>query len=476
MKRKSEKTKHAFWNPNSKVLAAAGILCTALGSLMVVSEGYALPFIAGAEVFEITRDSSDDVLFDAGENIGPPSSAVVGDTLKIPGQSLILLAGSESFAWIRGVSFTNESIGPTVLARSSTSTDGDVHYFYPCRGYYGSNAEALISWEPEGPGGNRGCMPPGVRIGSDERLVRVFHDAPENPESPDQASLQKHFFQAQLPFPGGNLLDQIRVRYCSAVSVSGDAWAVSSTGGFGLWDAQNPCQTAQEKCRAESDGSSDCVVASWGAWSINQPELVVSLDCANNRSFTGKGGGAAIVTTLMLETIGSAESLGANSCVLSIYPPNELIVAPDTDEFVLVQVRNLNNQAMVVDAIAGDIRIKSSQNPAGIAVPEGRTYTLRDEQNTPEIITRRYTSGTTSIGQSAALSSSVIQSLLEGQSNLPQDPAERAALVSQEFQQVVDAAESNQDFQEPTPAPERPTPEQPTPEQPTPEEEEPILL
>ena len=211
----------------------------------------------------------------------------------------------------------------------------DTRYRFPC---IVSGATGFIGWRLSTETNNRGCLPVGVRL-----LPRTLQS--------ERISVNE-------------------VQYCSAVSDLGKGWGVSSSSG--LSSSEDPCKKALERCQ-EMDSSSDCSVVNSDKWSIKDQDLVVSLECADRQLPPLRGTGRTIAATLaQLEE--RAKVLGATSCVLDVYQPDKLIVSPASEKLTLFRFDNLGRGRLVVDAIAGDIIVKSARQPQGLLVEQERSY------------------------------------------------------------------------------------------------------
>lgn len=256
-------------------------------------------------------------------------------------EDLIVPAQSPSSAILKGISkntlpIENQHlIGPTVSA-ISRSMSYDTRYRFPCIVAAGNG---FIGWRLSTETNDRGCVSPGMRL-----LAR---------------SLQSERISVN------------EVQYCSAVSDSGKGWGVSSS--WGLSSSEDPCKKALERCH-QMDSSSDCSVVNSDKWSIQDRDLVVSLECADRQLPPLTGTGRTIANTLLAQLEERAKVLGATSCVLDVYQPDKLIVSPASEKLTLFRFDNLGSGRLVVDALAGDIIVKSARQPQGLLVEQERSY------------------------------------------------------------------------------------------------------
>lgn len=319
----------AIHYPRLLISAIAGMLIF-FSVLATCDESYAAPAPEAALVIKV-----DGVGVKFKKTGFASQSAVAWKTmLREPNEDLIVPANSASLAVLKGTSKEQPLSGPTVSAISK-SMSYDTRYRFPCMV---SGSTGFIGWRLSTETNDRGCVSPGMRL-----LAR---------------SLQSERISVN------------EVKYCSAVSDSGQGWGVSSSSG--LSSSEDPCKKALEICQ-EMDSSSDCSVVNSDKWSIQDRDLVVSLECADRQLPTLTGTGRTIAATLaQLEE--RAKVLGATSCVLDVYQPDKLIVSPASEKLTLFRFDNLGSGRLVVDAIAGDIIVKSARQPQGLLVEQERSY------------------------------------------------------------------------------------------------------
>jgi hypothetical protein len=322
-----------------------------------------------------------------------------------------------------GVSITrNHLIGPTAYVRSQTL---DIRYRFPCT----VSGEGLLGWRPSRERDDRGCVPPGVRIRSGQGGGSAF--------LPLQAPMiaTKQLLKAQrLP---DFLLGLVRVQYCSAIGDSGTGWGVRSSDSLGLLGAGDPCEKALKDCLQTSSGD-DCSVASTWEWKASERDLMVSLDCDDNRKFNMRGNGWAIASTILLKLKETAKEIGAKSCTFDVYAPGEMIVAPATDQVTLVQFRRSGSQ-LIIDAIRGDVVVKSAEDPNGRTVSQGFSYSGGSYDGDRYFPARQPIQRLSAIRLSE---SPVVRSFLEtsptvSDTDLSQDVIDEVAAQTKEFQEIL---------------------------------------
>lgn len=218
-------------------------------------------------------------------------------------------------------------------------------YTFPCRGKVGG---LIVGWQKNK---RRGCAPPGfeVRLSSGNQSFQL----PNN----NTVQASKNLLQAQTS------LNQLR--YCT-VAASGQGWW------FRWGTYEEPCEDATQQClRSISNG--ECIVVSLGEWSVREQDLFVSVECADNRVFTDRGNGLEVAKDLVIKVTEEALNAGAKSCALNVYQPDKVIVSPASEIATLIQAQELNG-TLTIDALAGDVIIRSAKKPEGILIKVGNRY------------------------------------------------------------------------------------------------------
>lgn len=226
-------------------------------------------------------------------------------------------------------------------------------YEFPCKGVVGG---LVVGWQK---GKNRGCAPPGfeVRLSSRNGQVQLPSDR--------TIHATKNLLKAQTT--------RNQLLYCT-VAATGKGWWFR----WGTSDnSYNPCEEATQQClRSISDG--ECQVVSLGEWSAEEPDLVVSVECADNRVFTANGNGWDVANELVMRTTNEALNNKAQSCALNVYQPDKLIIAPASEIATLIQAQDLND-ALAIDALAGDVIIRSAKHPDGRLLKVGNRYVYPED-------------------------------------------------------------------------------------------------
>jgi hypothetical protein len=255
-------------------------------------------------------------------------------------------------------------IGPTAYLKSESLT---IRYRFPCT----VSGEGLVGWRESRERDDRGCVPPGVRIRRGGTGGHAQLPLPPTAGLMATKSLASKDLAIAQGIPAF-LLSLVQVQYCSAIGDGGTGWGVSSADSLGLLGSGDPCEKALQDCLATSSGS-DCDVASTWGWQATDKNLTVLMECDDNRKFHVKGNGWAIASTVLLKLKDTANTIGAKSCVFDVYSADELIVAPATNQRTVFQFRQVSNR-VVVDALIGDIVVKSAEAPEGQPVAERNSY------------------------------------------------------------------------------------------------------
>ncbi|MCC5601841.1 hypothetical protein LC653_14340 [Nostoc sp. CHAB 5784] len=205
-----------------------------------------------------------------------------------------------------------------------------------------------------------------VPVGSQLHSSKVPPSGSKNTYS---TTASKNLLQAQAS------TDLVRY-YCSTVANPKMGQWMTSTGSL---SPEAACQEATQKCEASTGGK--CLVASLGEWNVNDPDLVVSMQCASNKTteisaLTRKGNGS-VIDKLLSEIEQMSLFVNAINCVPSIYHPNELIVSPMKDELTLIQTNNVNGN-LEINVLVGTVNIVSVKRPTGFKVPKGFSYRLSE--------------------------------------------------------------------------------------------------
>lgn len=307
-------------------------------TVFLSAESYALIPDKG-EIFEILR--ANDLNIRRGSQYGPAQKGAlfgIGESLHFPGSG-------NSFAKLR-FQKNGRDIGLQVGANSKNKLT--TLYYFPCVIRQGDSS--IIEWANR-PGGKRGCEQ-GIRVQRGGKVSAQLND------NSYYASLQTKQLIAQS--------SRARMQYCTIQADDGRAWlGVTSSG-------DDPCSEPIKQCQANS--GKNCEAYTRDSWSLKAQDLTATVKCANNKKFALKstGGGLQDTLTKLWQT---QESQKAKSCGAHILDNqlSEVIVAPSTSGYNLIQTRNTAN-GIEVDVIEGQAEVISSQKPQGLIIGAGQRY------------------------------------------------------------------------------------------------------
>jgi hypothetical protein len=244
---------------------------------------------------------------------------------------------------------------------------GIATFSFPCtmRG-----AEAVIGWE-----GGRGSActdPQGFRVtpGGRPRTVNL-----ENLH-PDVLARTKSL-QAQ----GIDTSNPDVQFYCNALPSTGEGKrGISINGG----SPQDACNQAIQQCVRQNSGS-ECSAVSVGEWSKRDPNLVLSLICerTQNRVLSDPTNGNRVQFSLQLLELASRRFGLLDTCLVDLYRSDTVVVAPATSENTVVLVNSLSDR-VEVNAIRGDVLVRSAERPSGSQLRQGRKYIYYGDFRSPQ--------------------------------------------------------------------------------------------
>ncbi len=260
--------------------------------------------------------------------------------------------GNGSEATLRYISRTGSAFGPGVLAVSDKNPSS---YYFPCTLKGGS---FIVGWLR---GDERQCVPPGITVkrnGASRSSSRLL-----NQDSFQMTQGLKNLLTAQ------SSRNQM-FRYCT-VAAKNRGWWVR----WGTFD--DPCEEANQECLT-TGSASGCQVVGLGDWRIKDQNLLVSVECASNQVFADRGNGQKVATSLIQDLAEKAKNDGSKACVLNVYQPDDVIVLPATKKVTLIQTHDFGN-ALAIDALAGDVIIKSAKHSVGVRLKVGNRYIYPDD-------------------------------------------------------------------------------------------------
>ncbi|NEP17058.1 MAG: choice-of-anchor D domain-containing protein [Leptolyngbya sp. SIO4C1] len=233
-------------------------------------------------------------------------------------------------------------------------------YYFPCRIEGGT---FVIGWHAGTEG--RPCANPGITASLDTSGQQAGQLQPIALKAADRlAGLPALSAQANNPV----------LRYCT-IAASGRGWWVR-WGNF-----ENPCQEALQACLATGPAAG-CTALGIGHWRARDPDLLVTIGCADNRFYSARGSGISVATTIISDLAQEAKAEQSRVCALNVYQPDDVIIAPITDAATLIQTQ-VQGRSLAVDVLAGDVLVRSTRQPAGLIVERGEQYLSAPHQVRP---------------------------------------------------------------------------------------------
>lgn len=235
-------------------------------------------------------------------------------------------------------------------------------YYFPCRFEGGT---FVVGWSAGTEG--RPCANPGITVslGSSGQQAEL-----PQPIALQTTSLLSLARTKELSAQANNPVMQ----YCT-IAAKGRGWWVR-WGNF-----EDPCQEALQACLATGPASG-CTALGTGHWRAKDPDLLVTVGCADNRFYSARGNGVRVATTLISDLAQTAKAELSRVCALNVYQPDDIIIAPATEETTLIQTQDLGS-SLAVDALAGDLLIRSTQQPDGLILERGHQYLSTQHQVQP---------------------------------------------------------------------------------------------
>jgi hypothetical protein len=311
--------------------------------------------------------------------------------------------GSGAHATLRFKDKHNKDMGMKVDAKPR---NGLTKYRMPCKVLLENFGESLITWED---GKGRGCER-GIHVSSNNQNRAQQTSSQYGFLVQDNKNILKSEFntvhwQAKTFFLMAQAdVDDIRY-YCSALPTSGGGSAGISAGPNSIEEA---CTQASKTCLVKNRGS-DCSFATMGEWSATDPELMVSVTCADGKSSSklvrGSEVGAPeadsneLILSLLSELGSFGEVLGKllgiepKACFLDVYYPDEVIISPVDSRETIVQTADIGSSKVQVYVQKGEARLRSTQQPNGIIASENQTYIFNGTDGSSSIIRDENNSG-----------------------------------------------------------------------------------
>lgn len=325
---------------------------------VTANSGSLIEFIKVNSVDNRRNGEWDRVLY--GVNGLSPSSAKEGDILKKLDQYL-WFPPSDSSANVsyKSVENNREYEGVAFLI-SAPLGKKQATYRYPCETEGGTN---IFVWAEVAPEDERkDFCTQGVKVAIAENITN-------NSQIFSAPITQKNLFSPQKLISQAPEYSNAFIYYCNVAAKDKGWW--TSRGSISKGD---PCREAYKECLISGLTERDCKVISAGNWRARDKDLLVNFSCKNNKSYQRRGNGTEITNNLLILKAGSeARSENAGVCILNVFKPNSLIVAPATKQATMVQTR-ADDRSIVIEALAGEVVVRSIQRPEGFILKVGERY------------------------------------------------------------------------------------------------------
>lgn len=259
-------------------------------------------------------------------------------------------------------------------------------YYMPCTVIINNKNQAVITWS----NGKKtpGCAPEGMRVTNNSgRQSNLPKNQTTQISQRQVKNLDKNplFLKAQNP-------PQISLRYyCSSVPDSGRGEGHIATG---LTSMEEACQQSQETCKINN--GNECSIATMGEWNLYDPNLIMSVTCADGKSSSKEVSGAeisapgisndALIQKQLKELLGQfGEFLGGifgikpQACYLKVYHPDEILISPVNTQQTRVVTTSLESGIIRVDVTEGQVKLRSIKETEGITASQGTTYLFTSE-------------------------------------------------------------------------------------------------
>ena len=288
---------------------------------------------------------------------GRPTPAQVGSILEHHYDSLLVNGNSRTYAFLKFLSKSNRDL--RLFVQTEIHPKSAIYYF-PCALHNGTH---LFGWGLALKR-SRGCT----------RAVRIRGG------DPPRAALPQRQLPVKVPLSESVLVAQSlaqQMYYCTVTSSTGQSWLAIKRG--------KPCAAIIQACLAH-DPNGTCTEETLDHWWTTEPNLTAVVECADAQMLTATGAGSDL-KTIVMQLWQQAITQGATSCVLQVYAPNDLLVAPASDPVVTatdvnpflasiedarILVRTRSTDACPeVKVLNGAVVVKSAQNPQGTLVQLG---------------------------------------------------------------------------------------------------------
>lgn len=379
MKEKKAMSRQKSWHRVTKTIVTPVI---AVSLLLTSTKSYALA-PKTAPIIDLTENQGIAV-YQGNSFLGAANTATILQiylALKVP-----------TFAWAK-LRFKDKNGKDMGLEVTADAKDGNLTtYYMPCTVNVNNKNQAVITWS----NGKRspGCAE-GIRFTSNPtrrsslpKIQTVAIAQGKNSaikETSNKLQKDRLFLKAEG--------DEISLRYyCSSVPNSSRG---SGHIAAGLTSIEEACQESQETC--QNNNNSGCSIATMGEWDINDPDLIMSVTCADGKSSSNRVSGAEInapgrrvddlIQKLLRELLGEeaggliGEIFGIKpkACYLEVYHPDEILISPVGSQETSVVTTGLESGHIGVNVIKGEVKLRSVENPEGIVASQGNNYVFNGE-------------------------------------------------------------------------------------------------
>jgi hypothetical protein len=158
--------------------------------------------------------------------------------------------------------------------------------------------------------------------------------------------------------------------YCSVVATSGSAWQVEIASRTEA-DLDTICNRALENC--EIKAGNDCFIVRQGYWRAYHPNLFLRRVRLRFQCETSEPYYDAMIEGNKVEeewrSLGERAS-NSPSCVLSVYNPDDILIAPDSTQRTLMHTDD-NSERLRITALIGKLVISRPGDPSQIGIQPG---------------------------------------------------------------------------------------------------------
>jgi hypothetical protein len=378
MKRKKLMSRQKSWHRVAKTIVTPVI---AVSLLLTSTTSYALA-PQTAPIINLTENQGIAV-YKGKSFLGAANSATIlqiYSALKVP-----------TSAWAK-LRFKDKKGIDMGLQVTADAKDGNLTtYYMPCTVNVNNKNQAVITW-------SNGKRSPGCAEGIGVTSNPSRHSSLPKIQTIPIAQAKNLAIKENSNKLQNNRLflkaegDESSLRYyCSSVPDSGRGEGHIAAG---LTSMEEACQQSQESCK--TNNGSECSIATIGEWNLYDPNLVMSVTCADGKSSSKKVSGAeisapgisndALIQKQLKELLGQLGEILAQlfgikpqACYLEVYHPDEILISPVGSQETSVVTTGLESGRIEVDVIKGEVKLRSVDNPEGIVASQGDIYVFDGE-------------------------------------------------------------------------------------------------